>query len=75
METSAKCVSMDPEDGVYQSGSGSGTGVITLVSTDATEFVPPLKRVSGFFIRYFIVPWKDGGLHQFLGLCRLNHSV
>lgn len=49
--------------------------VVTLVSKEATERVPPLKRVSGFYIWYFVVPWKDGGLRLLLGLCRPNHSV
>jgi hypothetical protein len=36
-----------------------------LLVKEAIERVPLPDRESGFYSRYFIVPKKDGGLHQF----------
>ncbi len=47
----------------------------TLLRKEAIEVVPPHKRESGFYSRYFIVPNKDGGLRLILDLRQLNHSV
>ncbi len=49
--------------------------VDTLLRKEAIEVVPPHKRESGFYSRYFIVPKKDGGSRPILDLCLLNHSV
>ncbi len=42
--------------------------VDTLLRKGAIEMVPPHKRKSGFYSRYFIVPKKDGGLRPILDL-------
>ncbi len=42
--------------------------VDTLLRKGANEMVPPHKRKSGFYSRYFIVPKKDGGLRPILDL-------
>ncbi len=52
-----------------------GRAVDTLLRKKATEVIPPHKRESGFYSRYFIVPKKDAGLLPILDMGQLNRSV
>ncbi|KAI2657343.1 Transposon Ty3-G Gag-Pol polyprotein [Labeo rohita] len=61
---------VDPEQGLVMEQE-----VATLLRKEAIEVVPPHVRESGFYIRYFIVPKKDGGLRPILDLRLLNCSV
>ncbi len=45
---------------------------MSLLLKGAIEELPPTRRKSGFYSRYFAVPKKDGGLHPILDLRRLN---
>ncbi len=79
VETTAKCVLMDPAHCRTRVGPEQALvleqEVNTLLRKDAIEVVPPLDRESGFYSRYFIVPKKDGGLCPILDLQLLNRSV
>ncbi len=46
-----------------------------LLENGAIEYVPYFNRETGFYIRYFIVPNKDGGLRPILDLRVLNDSI
>ncbi len=51
------------------------SGTSSLLLKGAIEEVPQSDLKQGFFIRYFLVPKKGGGLQPILDLCRLNLSL
>ncbi len=48
---------------------------VSILEKGAIEELPPVRRKSGFYSRYFAVPKKDGGLRLILDLRRLNLTL
>lgn len=49
--------------------------VHSLLVKEVIERIPPPKRESGFYSRYFIDPKKDGGLRPIIDLQHLNRFL